>query len=249
MERVTGIVIVAAAAVGAQVHADLVTLSATRDAAIYESFDGSLGNGAGRYLFAGKNNQNRIRRSLIHFDVASVLPSGATITSARLSLNMSQAVGGASTIFLHRTLSDWTTGASDPGDPEGSGTTAVAGDATWLFSSADGNGGGTAWNTVGGDFASVASASVITDGLGLYSFSSEQLIADIASFAANPNANFGWFILGDESVLGAARRFDSSESAELGGIAPTLEIEFAAVPAPGAIALLGLAWAFPRRRR
>ena len=90
---------------------------------------------------------------------------------------------------------------------------------------------------------------MITDGLGLYSFSSEQLIADIASFAANPNANFGWFILGDESVLGAARRFDSSESAELGGIAPTLEIEFAAVPAPGAIALLGLAWAFPRRRR
>lgn len=249
MGRVTGIVLVAAAAVGAQVHADLVSLSATRDAAIYESFDGSLGNGAGRYLFAGKNNQNRARRSLIHFDVAGALPAGAIITSARLTLNMSQAAGGESAITLHRALGDWTAGASDPADPEGSGTTALAGDATWLFSSADGNGAGTAWTAAGGDFASVASASVLTGGLGLYSLSSEQLLADIVAFAANPNANFGWFILGDESLLGAARRFDSSEGSELGGIGPALIIEFTPVPTPGAIALLVLAGFVHSRRR
>ena len=249
MGRVTGIVVIAAAAIGAKVHADLVTLSATRDAAIYESFDGSLGNGAGRYLFAGKNNQNRARRSLLHFDIAGALPSGATITSARLTLNMSQSAGGASTISLHRSLSDWTTGASDPADPEGSGTAALAGDATWLFSSADGAGGGTAWSTAGGDFNAAASASVLTSAVGLYSLSSAQLIADVASFVSNPDANFGWFILGDESVLGNARRFDSSEGGELGGIAPTLQIEFTAIPAPGALAVLGLAPLLARRRR
>lgn len=249
MGRVTGIVVIAAAAIGAKVHADLVTLSATRDAAIYESFDGSLGNGAGRYLFAGKNNQNRARRSLLHFDIAGALPSGATITAARLTLNMSQSAGGASTISLHRSLSDWTTGSSDPADPEGSGTTALVGDATWLFSSADGSGGGTAWSIAGGDFNAAASASVLTSAVGLYSLSSAQLIADIASFASNPNANFGWFLLGDESILGNARRFDSSEGGELGGIAPTLEIEFTAVPTPGAISLLALASVLARSRR
>ena len=249
MGRVTGIIVVAAVAVGTEVRADLVTLSATRDAAIYESFDGSLGNGAGRYLFAGKNNQNRARRSLLHFDIAGALPSGATITAARLTLNMSQSAGGASTISLHRAVSDWTTGASDPADPEGSGTAALAGDATWLFSSADGAGGGTAWSTAGGDFNAAASASVLTSAVGLYSLSSAQLIADVASFVSNPDANFGWFILGDESVLGNARRFDSSEGGELGGIAPTLQIEFTAIPAPGALAVLGLAPLLARRRR
>ena len=135
MGRVSGIAVIAVAVTagtGAQVHADLVSLSATRDAAIYESFDGSLGNGAGRYLFAGKNNQNRARRSLVHFDVAGLLPTGATITSVRLQLNMSQGSGAASVVSLHRATSDWSTGASNPDDPEGSGTTALAGDATWV---------------------------------------------------------------------------------------------------------------------
>lgn len=252
MGRVTGIALIAVGAVAgsaAQVHADLVSLSASRDAAIYESFDGSLGNGAGRYLFAGRNNQNRARRSLVHFDVAGLLPTGATITSVRLQLNMSQGAGAASLVSLHRATSDWSTGASNPEDPEGSGTTALAGDSTWLFSSADGAGAGTVWSTAGGDFTSIASASVLTSAVGLYTFTSAQLLADVQSFAADPSANFGWFILGDESLIGGARRFDSSEGAALGGIAPTLLIEFTPVPAPGAIALLVLAGFITRRRR
>lgn len=252
MGRVSGIAVIAVAVMagtGARVHADLVSLSATRDAAIYESFDGSLGNGAGRYLFAGKNNQNRARRSLVHFDVAGMLPTGATITAVRLQLNMSQGSGGPSLVSLHRASTDWSTGASNPDDPEGSGTTALADDATWLFSSADGAGSGMAWSVAGGDFTASASASVLTSSLGLYTFTSDQLLADVTSFASDPNANFGWFILGDESLLGGARRFDSSEGSALGGIGPTLIIEYTTVPAPGAIALLLLAGFITRRRR
>lgn len=249
MNRVTGIVVVALLAASPCAHADFISLSASRDAALYEIFDGSLANGAGRYLFAGKNNQNRARRGLIHFDVAGALPSGATVTSARLTLNLSQAAGSASTVSLHRALSNWTTGMSDPEDPEGSGTAATAGDATWVFSSADGLGGGTAWTTAGGDFVSSASASRLTAAVGLYTWTSAQLTADVQMFLADPSANFGWFLIGDESTFGTARRFDSSESGELGGYAPSLELEYTVVPAPAATMLLALAPLARRRRR
>ena len=63
--------IVAMTTVVSSAQAELVTLSATRDATIYQSSDGSLANGAGRYVFAGRTNQNLSRRGLIHFDVAS----------------------------------------------------------------------------------------------------------------------------------------------------------------------------------
>lgn len=239
----------ALALVVSSAQGEIVSLSASRDATIYEAFDGSLANGAGRYLFAGKNNQNRARRALIHFDLTGVVPSDAVITSARLTLHMSQAAGGPSAIRLHRGLASWTTGSSDPDDPEGSGTSATAGDATWLHASADGTGGGTPWEVIGGDFDAITSASVMTSAVGLYTFDSAQLLADVQAFRADPAANFGWFILGDESGLGNARRFDSSEGGALGGIAPALVIEYSTVPAPSAIALLPLAALAHRRRR
>lgn len=249
LERVLSLGLAAIAAAAPSAHGELVSLSPSRDATIYEAFDGSIANGAGRYLFAGKNNQNRARRGLMHFDLAGILPPDAVITSARLTLNMSQAAGGPSAIRLHRALADWTTGSSNPEDPEGSGTTPAAGDATWLHTSADGLGGGTPWEVIGGDFESLTSASVVTAAIGLYTFESEQLLADVQAFAANPSLNFGWFILGDETGFGNARRFDSSEGGPLGGIAPTLVLEFATVPAPSAAVLLPLAALAHRRRR
>jgi len=229
--------------------ADFVSLSPSRDAAIYESPDGSLANGAGRYLFAGKNNQNRARRSLVRFDLDGAIPGGTTITSVRLELNLSQGAGGASGVSLHRALADWSQGASNPEDPEGSGTVAGAGDATWLFSSADGAGGGTAWQNPGGDFVGAASATTLTSAVGLYAWSSELLLQDVLRFLADPASNHGWFVLGDEATIGSARRFDSSEGAALGGIAPRLVIEYTPIPAPGAMALLACSGLMRRRRR
>ena len=248
MRKVLGIAVSAGLASTAA-WADFVSLSASHDAAIYESPDGSLANGAGRYLFAGKNNQNRARRSIVRFELDGAVPDGATITSVRLELFLSQGAGGASGVSLHRCLSGWSAGASDPEDPEGSGTVAGAGDATWLFSNADGAGSGTAWRNAGGDFAGAASATTLTSAVGLYAWSSGLLLQDVLGFLADPAGNHGWFVLGDESAIGSARRFDSSEGGALGGIGPRLVIEYTPVPAPGALALLAGTGLMRRRRR
>jgi len=232
-------------------RADLVSVTATRDATIYESDDGASANGAGRYLFAGRTNQNLSRRSLLYFDLNGLLPSGAEVTSVRLHLNLVQAnpVGLAWNVSLHRALSPWTTGATNPPDSEGQGAPTLAGDCTWIHSSSNGSGGGVAWNTAGGDFRAQASASIATQALGLYTLTSAQLLADVREFTNTPAANLGWFLLGDESSAGTARRFDSADGVAEGGIAPRLEIEFTVVPAPAALALLPLAGLARRARR
>jgi hypothetical protein len=234
-------------------RADLISVTATRDATIYESDDGSSANGAGRYLFAGRTNQNLARRSLLFFDLNGLVPAGAEITSARLHLNLVQAnpVGLAWSVSLHRALSAWTTGATNPPDSEGQGAPTLAGDCSWIHSSANGSGGGVAWNTAGGDFSAQASASIATQALGLYTLTSAQLLADVRDFANAPAGNLGWFLLGDESSAGTARRFDSADGVAEGGIAPRLEIEFTVVPTPATLALLPLAGLarLARRRR
>lgn len=233
-------------------NAELVSLHATRDATLYQSSDGSLANGAGRYLFAGKTNQNLARRGLLYFDIASVVPTGAEITAVRLTLNLSQVNSGSSArdVSLHLALSPWTSGASNPADTESGGTAPLAGDATWLHSSSDGAGGGTLWETAGGDLAAFASATVSTQALGLYTWSSLGLLNDVRLFAGDPTRNHGWFLIGDESAAGTARRFDSAEGAAEGGIVPVLEIEFTPVPTPaGAALLIGAALVRTRRRR
>ena len=233
-------------------HAEMISLHATRDATIYQSSDGSLANGAGRFLFAGKTNQSLTRRGLLHFDVASALPTGAEITAVRLTLHLSQvnAGGGPRDVSLHHALTSWTTGASNPTDTESLGAPTVTGDSTWLHSSADGTGGGTVWNMAGGDFTAYASATVTTQALGLYTWSSLGLLNDVRLFAQDPSRNHGWFLIGDETVAGTARRFDSADSSLEGGIVPTLEIDFNFVPAPGPVVLLAIAaFITPRRTR
>jgi len=229
--------------------ADIVSITAARDATLYQADDGSLANGAGQYLFAGRTAQGLTRRALLWFDIASIIPDGATITSARLILNVSQANGGNREMTVHRALTAWTSGASDPSGTESTGTDPTTGDATWLHSSADGAGGGSLWQSVGGDFAAGGSASLLTTTAGLQTWSSAGLLDDVRLFAGDGTRNLGWFILGDESASTTARRFDSADSAALGGIVPRLEVEFTTVPSPGAIALLAAAGLRARRRR
>lgn len=247
--RGTAVAILSIAALAPAAHGDLVSIAAARDATLYQSVDGSLANGAGQYLFAGRTNQGLTRRGVLWFDIAAFVPADAALTSVRLVLNVSQANGGNRTMTVHRALTAWTTGASDPDSTEASGAQTLAGDATWLHASADGAGGGTLWQNIGGDFAAAASASLLTTTSGLQTWSGAGLLADVQSFRANPSANLGWFILGDESAAGTARRFDSADSAALGGIVPRLEIEFTPIPAPAAGALLALAALARTRRR
>ncbi|MFZ9882374.1 MAG: DNRLRE domain-containing protein [Phycisphaerales bacterium] len=233
----------------AAANAELVSLQAVADATLYESATGNAANGAGQYLFAGRTNQNLARRALLRFDVATTLPQGVEIVSARLVLHVSQANGGNRNVSLHRVTTAWTTGASDPDLTESTGAAPLAGDATWLHASFDPFGASALWQNAGGDFLAAASAVTLTTTAGLQTWESAGLLADVRAFAAQGGANLGWILLGDESAAGTARRFDSADSAALGGIVPRLEIEYTTVPAPGSIALLALAGIVLRRRR
>ena len=116
-------------------YSDVVMLSASKDNTLYEQIDGNISNGAGEFFFAGLTAMDVIRRGLIAFDIAGSVPKGATINSVSLDLYMVQTIVGPQATSLHRTLTDWGEGASDPTGPEGAGAPAQPGDATWLHTS------------------------------------------------------------------------------------------------------------------
>src|SRR5688500_8070939 len=150
----------AAAAVGwcsPDVRGDItLTLAPSKDNSLYEDPLGLVSNGAGDYLFVGKTNRGQLRRGAIAFDVASALPENATITSVTLRLTLSNS-GPISTanVMLHRFLADWGEGASDAGEPGGTGAPAATGDVTWAHAFYD----TVPWATPGGVFSPTMSAS------------------------------------------------------------------------------------------
>ncbi|RLS65472.1 MAG: hypothetical protein DWH96_00190 [Planctomycetota bacterium] len=227
-------------------HAAFVTLAATQSATIY-SEDTNAANGSGQYVLAGRTNQGYTRRSILRFDLSD-LPEGAVLLSARVSLVVLQGNGGVRPMSLHAATQQWTTGASDPSGTESVGVAALLSDCTWNWSSSDGALAGTAWNKAGGSFASIASATSSTTVTGLQNWESAALAADAQAWLTNPTENFGWFLLGDESTVGTARRLDSANAAA-GGYLPTLELEYTLIPAPGALALLGCAGIMLAARR
>ena len=192
---------------------DLLTtleLIAIADNTLYEDATGSLSNGAGDFLFAGRiapKGGGDLRRGLIRFDLAD-LPAGASINSVSVELNMSRTIAGSVPVSLHNVLADWGEGASNAPGREGKGATAEADDATWLHTKFS----NTTWSTAGGDFTSAASATVQVGGTGKYTWSSAQLATDVASWVSNPAANFGWIVIGDEASTTTAKRFDSREN-------------------------------------
>lgn len=202
-----------------------VDLNPAKDNTLYESFTGSLSNGAGPGFFAGVTGFSGpgILRGLIMFDIANEIPASATITSAALTLNVSAAANSSfsDAIVLTRAAVDWGEGASiaDLGvGGGGAGGAAQTGDATWTHSFSP----NTSWSNFGGDFTGVISASTGVAGTGSYSWSDTQLTADIQDMLDTPNGNFGWFVLGNESSPETAKRFDSRESSS----PPVLTIEY-----------------------
>jgi len=237
---------IAVASTPSTASAGLLAASASRDATIY-SGSGSTANGAGQYLFAGRTASGALRRALLHFDLSSI-PDDAVIVSATLNLHLTQAASGEHGVSVHRVLASWTTGSSDPTGNEGAGAAAAPADATWTsrsFGSPTMD-----WANAGGDIATSASAfSLIGTEMVRYSISSAGLAADVQAWLADPaGSNHGWILIGDETVNQSARRFGSADgSAEF---APTLEVEWTVIPAPGAAAVLAC-WGLVglRRRR
>lgn len=222
-------------------HADSAVVGADRDNTIYS--ESTFSNGLGQHFHAGANSQGNVRRALIHFDVASAVPAGATIDNVTLTLHVSQGHDNFD-IFVHRLLSDWGEGTSDAPGGEGSGTTATPGDATWMHTFYDDQ----FWTNPGGDFAPTVSAATNIVGTGFFDWSGSQLTADAQSWLDNPAANYGWMLRGEEDLLASSQRFDSRHN-PTADFRPVLTVEYTPIPSPAAIGLLGIAGCALRRRR
>jgi FtsP/CotA-like multicopper oxidase with cupredoxin domain len=201
--------------------ADTVNINPSKDNTLYEyvAADGDQSNALGNHFFTGETAMGELRRGVIAFDIAGNVPSGSTITGATLTLNMSRTPSNtARTTELHKLLADWGEGTSQASGEEGTGAPATTNDATWrhrFFNTVF-------WTTQGGDFSGTASASQLVGAVGVYSWSSPQMTADVQSWLDNPPTNFGWLVLGDESGIATAKRFDTRESAS----PPVLTIQY-----------------------
>ena len=199
--------------------ADAIELEAARDNTLFGSRTGHLSNGMGMGIYVGRTSQpndlDAKRRGLIQFDV-SPIPAGSTVNSVVLHLNLSQTLFGTLTqIELHRLEADWGEGVSNAGPQNvcqgggGTGATAEDGDATWLHTFYPDS----FWSTPGGDFSEVVSAVTTLEGPGTYWWSSTpELVADVQAWVDGAAGNFGWLLLGDESLQFSAKRFDSREA-------------------------------------
>lgn len=212
-----------------------IVVTPIKDNTLYEDAQGDISNGAGQFLFAGKTGFNdgiRLRRALLAFDLSSI-PAGSTIDSVSLTMFLSKSSPGfaATNISLHLATNNWGEAASDAFDPEGTGTAALPGDATWIYNFFDTS----TWNTPGGDFRVAASAttSVTLENV-TYTWSGGTLRSDVQAWLDSPGINFGWLVRGDEVTAQSAQRFNSSESATN---FPRLTVMYT-IPEPSSMALL-----------
>ncbi len=208
-----GGLLVGASSAWAQCPAGTVSITADRDNTLYENSSGTLSNGAGNFLFAGRTGQgsDEIRRGLVHFDVAGAVSPGSTVVNATLQLVLNQPnSSGVHSIELHTVTSDWGEGTSLAPMGEGGGGAATTNDATWVntfFNTAN-------WTTLGGDFDPTALVAIVVNGAvpGTYAWQSAATAADAQNWLDTPAANFGWMLTGDETSSGTALRFATREN-------------------------------------
>jgi hypothetical protein len=192
----------------------------------YDPTEGDRSNALGFHFFAGETGMGELRRGVLAFDIAGSIPAGSTITSVTLTLNMSRtALTTSRTVELHKLLADWGEGTSQASGEEGMGAPATPNDATWRHRFYD----TIFWTAEGGDFSGTVSASQSVGDVGVYTWSSAQMVADVQAWLDNPSTNFGWLVLGDESEIETSKRFDTRESTD----PPVLTIEYRA-PGPRA---------------
>ncbi|HEV8606267.1 MAG TPA: DNRLRE domain-containing protein [Tepidisphaeraceae bacterium] len=249
----------AALAATTPARADVATIGASRDNTIFESNNNSLGGG--QAMFIGTNGMSLIRRGLIAFDLPGSIPAGSTINSVQLTLFLNQVPGGGTgspTIRLFRVSADWGEGIAGNGTSgatgAGQGFAAGAGDATWNarhYSATT----PTLWNTQGGDFAAIESASRAIVGTTLnapYSWQSTPgLVADVQSWLDAPAGNFGWILRSDEVNAQTVRGFWTREAARTNqsAFSPQLQVTFTPVPEPAAMMLVLAGFLAGIRRR
>jgi hypothetical protein len=224
-------------------QADVVSLQPVADTTLFEV--APLNNLGGALFFnAGTAGNGYRNRALFLFDLGSVLPAGAVVTEASLTLDIVRqpSTGGNVTLFdLRPVLQPWGEGSQVPesGESPGLGSPAAPGEATWNARFAPDQ----SWSLPGGqagiDYSSNVTASALVQTLGesVLFESNPELIADVQRWLDQPNENFGWmFMTQDEAIERSARSFASRES----GFGPTLTISFTVVPEPSTLSLIGV---------
>lgn len=207
-----------------------VNVPCRRDNTLYQNPNGDISNGAGSYLFVGVTGEPGIRRTLLWFDVAAVVPAGSRVLNVVLKLNVSRtSFFGSLPVQVHRALRSWGEGTSNAPNEEGRGTTATNGDATWIHAIRPGS----LWSTPGGDFAPQPSTSSPVAGYGPATLFGGTLVADVQSWLDAPAGNLGWLLKTDEAFSYMTFRFDSRENA-VATNRPTLTVTY--LP-PGASAI------------
>src|SRR5437667_66401 len=204
--------------------ATIINIHPIKDNMLYE-FDpaeGDRSNALGNHFFAGETAMGELRRGVLAFDIAGSIPPGSTILGVTLSLNTSRTASDTHrNVELHKLLADWGEGTSVAPGEEGDGAPATTNDATWRHRFFD----TVFWTTEGGDFSATVSATQSVGAIGMYTWSSSQMVADVQSWLNDPASNFGWLVLGDESEIATAKRFDTRESASQ----PVLTIQYTRV--------------------
>ena len=193
-------------------QAETASIEASEDNTIFEDPGGALSSGIGSALFAGRIDRpmNSIRRSLLYFDVSSVLPADAVVEEIFLTLYSTKANNGDRMITLHRLLEDW--GEGDSFSQGGRGAPAEPGDATWLHTFYPDS----YWSKEGGQYKGRVSASqVVGEVLGYYTWrSTQRMVHDVNYWLKHPEKNFGWILIGDESEPQTAKTFGSRENSD-----------------------------------
>lgn len=192
-------------------HADVVSVPAELDGTLFNDLSGNTANGSGPILIVGRAggaSTAPIRRIVVRFDVAALVPAGATINSANLVLANTAGNAGARTVELHRVLATWTEGGSDT--TSGQGAQAQAGDATWLHRSFP----SLFWQQPGGDFDATVSAQLSVDQFATYTWpSTPRVVQDVQGWLDQPASSAGWLLKLDvETVSNTTKVFGSREA-------------------------------------
>jgi hypothetical protein len=229
-----------------------ISLEPIKDNTLIESIDGSLSNGAGPAIFAGRTGQtsDSIRRAVLAFDVVGSLPAGSVVDHVSLVLHRTGGPEPLDGLSLHRLHSDWGEGSSYLDGAKGVAVT--RGDASWLhtfYDPDDPTDPADRWDLAGGDFALSPSASVFAVSGGEFRWASSGLVSDVQAWLDGSIGDFGWILLGDESRSSSAVKFASREYDEIIDHRPRLTIEYTVIPEPSTALLLGLGLALLGARR
>lgn len=195
--------------------AEILELPPVQDNTLYEDAEGDVSNGAGMGLFFGRvggDGNELLRRALVKFDLSGI-PANAVVNSVTVRFEINQvpqssaAPGSAS---LQRVTKAWGEAGSNPIGPEGQGTLAQTGDATWLYTFFDTD----TWGSAGGDYEPLVSATAAFGAASpetLVFTSTPELVSDVKGWITDPATNHGWIVRGDEIRSQNARRVASRE--------------------------------------